>query len=591
MTIAGLKHGAYSVILAVCALVTLPTAGHSDELNSWVRGSRKQLERIIAEADASPCGSPLTSAAVSFSPRCELQIEPIALSVKSQTSRGSRIMLTSAEVAAPLADPPSLNSGLPAGNSATLRRNGPVLLRGWLRPHGVTDKAFPVAAVILRSSVPHRLLITTPDIRRSAEVDTGRLSSLRVALQDISRPFRRNSRTGVVSRSSLPNLQCGTPLKYAISEDSYVLLKDSPFASRTTYPTLYIATDFDAQFSSRIRCSSVAACNDALISTIHSAAVFYENQLGYTFTVARQFGPTSIGDATDPSDLLDVAQQLSLQPRFSIIHTGSHTAANQIDLVQFFTGRTMDEKTIGIAYVGTTCRNDRSPFSLAIVQHVSSALDPVTTAHEIGHTLNASHTDTGIMRPSLSNNTPKSFSSASLLEISGYLDTWYSECRRGFSRGIVSPTPTPRGGGPSPANPHIGKPVTLGLSAKSLNAKSVTFSATVTSLSPQCSVSIRGGVTSIGAHRGEVLTTFVPAALTTLHSGRTDFRVKPTSAAGPDVFFVAEHSCSDGTVVEVSRVQRFNPNRIRGLSRLQKSKREWLSSLRQSIQANSIPRQ
>jgi len=356
--------------------------------------------------------------------------------------------------------------------------------------------------------------------------------------------------------------------------------------SQGIYPTLYIATDYDALFASRIRCNTPTACNDALLRVLHATAVFYEEQLGYTLTVARQFGPTSVSSTTVPSQLLDSAQQSSLIPRFSFLHTGTNIAENQVDLFHFFTGRTMDEKTIGIAYVGTACKNEQSEFSQAVIQHVSDELNPVTTAHETGHTLNALHTTSGIMRPNLSGNTPKSFSSASLLAISGHLDAWYRECRQGTAEGSATPTPTPtpRGGGSSSSNPYTGKPVTVQLAVLSAAPKTVSINTTVTSIAENCSVRIRSGTTSLGALRGAVLTEFSPTALSTAKTGSARFQVKPSNSTKANIYFVAEHSCADGTILEVSRVQKFNPNRVRGVSRTQRSKRAWLQVLRESIQ-------
>lgn len=556
--------------LTLCCLHTGQAIGESP--NGWVRGSYHHLTSLLSRADGLPCRELV----------CPIPLRPIVLTVRTPVAPLTRIILTSAELTSP-----SINSNSPSEGDQTGEQKRPILLRGWIEPRNPSQPLAPVAAAITRSSETPVLSITTPSLRRGKLNQTDTLFSVLVPVPELSKTSKRNARSRRSSSFAFTNVRCGTtpPENYSRQQTLVAASGQPAVKARTTYPTLYIATDFDQQFASRARCASVPACNDAIISLLHTTSVLYEAQIGYTLTVARQFGPTAIGNATVPTSVLDAAQTLSLAPRFQFLHTGSHTTENQVDLFQFFTGRTMDEKTIGIAYVGTACRNDQAEFSQAVVQYVSEGLNPVIAAHEIGHTLNALHTSSGIMRPNLSNNTPRSFSSASLLTISNHLDTWYPECRQGLAPGVTTPTPTPKpSGGSSSSNPYSGKPVTVGLVPRSLEPKTVSLSVTVTSINPACSVTIRAGTTSLGALRGEGLVNFTPTENTSTKTGAARFRVKPGTSRSSNVYFVAEHSCADGTILEVSRVRRFNPNRIRGISRSQRSKRIWLNTLRESLQ-------
>jgi hypothetical protein len=48
------------------------------------------------------------------------------------------------------------------------------------------------------------------------------------------------------------------------------------------------------------------------------------------------------------------------------------------------------------------------------------------------------------------------------------------------------------------------------------------------------------------------------------------------------VYFVGEHTCSDGTILEVSRVRKIDPNRIKGI-RNRVSKRTWIKALKSAL--------
>lgn len=565
----------FSYLIASLIFLGLSSGlARAESLNSWARGSSSQFSELLAKVESTRCDSAI----------CPIKINPLVLTLKTPRSGILRVYLTSAELSAPVVDGLTISGS----RDSTRRQDGPLLLRGWSIPVNKQDTSTPVAAVITRSSTIPILFISVRVLKDKQEnsqvIPAKGLVSLRLDLKQFTRTNEKNARTEISSRYAFQDLSCAANHNQPSQHRSNTI-SSLDVTTKRSYPTLYVATDFDPQFSSKIRCSSVSACNDRIVKTLHTSAVFYENQLGYTLTVARQFGPTSIGGETKPEQVLDTAQQLSLLPRSQYLHTGLNTTENQVDIFQFFTGRTMDDKTIGIAYVGTACKNNQSEFSEAVVQNVSEGLNPVTAAHEIGHLLNASHTTSGIMKPNLGTDTPRSFSSSSLLEISTYLSAWYSECRQGFAEDLdtPTPTPTPKSSGSAGNSPYTGKPVTLALTVRSPAPKTIALNATVTSLSPQCSVIIRAGTTSFGAPRAKSLIQFTPSELSTTRSGAVRFKVIPKSSSGPSVFFVAEHTCADGTILEVSRVQRFNPNRIRGVSRSERSKKSWLDTLRRSL--------
>jgi hypothetical protein len=359
--------------------------------------------------------------------------------------------------------------------------------------------------------------------------------------------------------------------------------------SQSSFQVLYLATDYDPQYAQASGCKSGIACNNKILSTIHRAAVFYQNQLGYTLQVARQFGPTGHGTSTNAENLLDAFQSYNSANRLQYVHTGSNTTSNQSDLIQLFTGRTLDEDTIGIAYVETACRNEQSRFATLATQRVSDVLDPVTTAHEIGHTLSAQHTSSGIMRAQLGSSPPSTFASASLMSISNYLAQWYGECRQGVLSDDPPPTPTPSGGSGSSdsSNPFSGKPVTLDLRVTNSSPRALEVAATVSTVQAGCFVRLRVGISAAAALRGPAISERSPVDTRVSWSGSAAFRVNPGPSKNPFVYFVAEHACADGSTLEVSQIQKFNPNRVRGLRKTVRSKRAWIKDFITSIREAS----
>jgi hypothetical protein len=333
---------------------------------------------------------------------------------------------------------------------------------------------------------------------------------------------------------------------------------------------LYIGTDFDSAFASRANCSSASLCNNKILSILNQASVFYERQLGYSLEVSRQFGPTSFGRETESSFLLDSVAEANRVNRSQFIHNGANSTENQIDLFKSFTGRTMNDKTIGIAYVGTMCQDSQSTYANAITQYVSAAVNPVVAAHEIGHTLNAQHVTSGIMKPNIGASPPQSFSSESLLSVSNYLNQYYNECRRGASSGMNDSVSE---------NPHAGKPVTMSLSARASGTRKLTLTTQVSSLATGCQVRVRAASTARGASVGKVVMSALPQSSISNVSAAVSFGTVPSSSGSRRVFLVAEYNCPNGGIAEVSKVVSFDPNTIRGL-RSKTSPTKWISLLR-----------
>jgi hypothetical protein len=188
-------------------------------------------------------------------------------------------------------------------------------------------------------------------------------------------------------------------------------------ADSTTQLLLNFSTSADALLGNRLG----ARTNSVIARVVNSASAMYKRQLDIAIKIRSQFRegtnnayPTRI---TNADQLLTRFQSRSLRKRQAITS----------DVSFLFTSRKMNDQIVGLAYVGVVCSSTENSFG--IVRLINSAIDPVTTAHEIGHTLGANHTTSGIMSAVLSKPYPDSFSPNSVAEISGYIDQ-YGQCLR-----------------------------------------------------------------------------------------------------------------------------------------------------------------
>jgi len=540
---------------AIALSVVAMTMGSvlAQNYNAKVWGGISDITAVIERAESHDCSSS----------RCLLGNKPLRLTVTPPRVGSVAVELNRASIPTHV---------IREHDSRAYPGRLPILLKGTGRiRHYNNDGStalVPVAATVYRDEVDPIIEISLPSAFRFSR-GSG-LGVYRSRLSALTTRRDKNSRGDIPSSNAFSDEKCGLS---ATSHDGAVhSSRIEPIVrSQSTYNVLYIGTDFDSAFSTRASCSSTSACNNKILSIINQASVFYERQLGYSLEVSRQFGPTNFGRETESSFLLDAVAEANRANRGEFIHNGSNSTDNQIDVFKSFTGRTMTDKVIGIAYVGTLCQNSQSAFSNAITQYVSAAVNPVVAAHEIGHTLNALHVTSGIMKPGIGSSPPQSFSSESLLTISDYLSQHYKECRQGTSSGMND---APMG------DPHAGKPVTMRLSARASGTRRITLSTQVSSLQPGCQIRIRASSSARTASAGKVVMSVLPTSSVSSASGSMSFGTRSSSSAGSQrVYMVAEYYCPSGSISEVSKVVSFNPNTIRGL-RSKTSPSKWISLLR-----------
>ena len=347
-----------------------------------------------------------------------------------------------------------------------------------------------------------------------------------------------------------------------------------------------MATDFDNDWMSVTGCASPSACNNTILSLLNRTAVFYEQQLGLTLDIARQYGPTAHSSTTVASELLYDFRAYNTTHRSSVIHDGQNTGDNLVDLFQFFTGRTMDQQVVGIAFTGVMCDNFSSAAANMVVSHKSNAADPVITAHELGHTLNAHHTTSGIMAATLGGSLPTRFSSVSVDEMLSYYSTYKQDCRGGARKGTSppsslpddTPTPDPSPGDDSPTS----VPQTLQLRITQSGVDSYVIKTTVSTVLRGCFVSIRAGTSKQSAKSGTVLTRYNPLTSTTTQRGRVAARVAASDPKNATVYLRADYKCGGSQLIETSPTVSITP--IKGANRAHLvSRRSWINLLNKAF--------
>lgn len=162
-----------------------------------------------------------------------------------------------------------------------------------------------------------------------------------------------------------------------------------------------------------------ANTNSEIQDVVNTAATVYLSQLGIVLNVSDQHYFTSDDPftSTDSADILTTFQNYTLS---------NHQLSSSADAFMLFSGLDFDDSIVGLAYVGAICA-DGGDYSFGIVQRVSSTIQSIVFAHELGHNFGADHDNTtqSIMSPYVSaENT--SFSTTSISEMDSHLTSFNS---------------------------------------------------------------------------------------------------------------------------------------------------------------------
>ncbi|RME57550.1 MAG: hypothetical protein D6780_08215 [Candidatus Dadabacteria bacterium] len=279
-------------------------------------------------------------------------------------------------------------------------------------------------------------------------------------------------------RSRFTKLNCGNSVAEELSNDSVSFLsflRLSPASLRY----IEVATDTDCEYTSQLGGASEALAN--IESVINTADAVYQSQLGLSFDVRAQ---GTFTDCSSQPYQKSVSDELLIEFGNYINSTGR---LGSFDVAHLFTGKDLEGGVVGLAWTGAICVEPTLSYSLT--QHVSSVLDWILFAHEIGHNLGASHdynplTGTGsqyighIMNAVVSaGNT--TFSSLSISEITSFV-----ESNGSCLDTTVNSTP------PATPSSSVVSFSLLNISS-SIGKKSATFSATLDQLVNQSSCTVQ----------------------------------------------------------------------------------------------------
>ena len=514
------------------------------------------LESLLSYAEKHPC----------FQKRCVLPLTPFELSISSPHTARLKVLITDAAVRNPSME--SNKQSLPSTHMAYTR---PILLRGIIKPEGTKHATrVPISGTIFRDSSRPTLNLMIPLEGLKRRRSSGNFASIRAPVSFLP-SHERNAYSGAPTAYAYPNIACGAGRHFPANQSfkGKSIKSAADLGPLESFNVIYLATDYDTQYPSRAGCSSSTSCNNKILSEVHNAAVFYENQLGYTFEVSHQFSGTSYSSTTVSEDIIDEFSLYNSLNREDYLHSGASASVAQADILSLFTGKVMDDGVIGIAYVGTACRDLFAEYATTVVEHRTSTLNPVILAHEIGHSLDADHTASGIMQPSLGSPPPSSFTAPSLSEMNAHLTNYYSECRQGTADS-------------TPSDPFEGRPSTLAMNLTRISRSTLLISLSPTALESDCSLKLHASAKKTQLNSSEPIYEFVPNESTSELLGTVRFKVKTKSGTKPFIYFKAQYACGD-EVREVSARRRYNANRGKANVRKVRSKARWISALTQSL--------
>ncbi len=155
-------------------------------------------------------------------------------------------------------------------------------------------------------------------------------------------------------------------------------------------------------------------------SVLNSVETIYKDQLAIRLDLNEQHQQRS------PEQQLTATSALALLFQFRSLTLDSKQLG-QSDAFHLFTGKSLSNGTLGLHFQGYFCRDNN--LSLGLSGLSNSALQPLITAHELGHGFNATHPEDTLINPvgslmtSFADLSHRMFSDFSLNEIETHLSS------------------------------------------------------------------------------------------------------------------------------------------------------------------------
>ena len=326
---------------------------------------------------------------------------------------------------------------------------------------GVTTKGEPVSGIFYSKNSKKILKITvkSKNANRVNSLVTLKTSKSQLNKTKLNNIRFNDYRVSSASKSLLKNKDCNEngktikdklgPSVNSLSITNKVNLKlnteqkslkaiINKLESKPGY-TVKVSTEGDSKFA-----NSIQDPMEEMVRLINDASVVYQLQLGVRLLpneVTLYADPSSdpYSGINDADDLLN---------KFNSVHR-----VNNAGVYHLFTGNSIRDLTLGIAYVATACKS----FASGLSRYVGGNIAVITVAHEIGHNFGATHdlnpvlsimsTQINVDDPIVAN--PR-FSQFSINEIESYIEITapiYNQC---FKYGLIdvpvftiTPTATP----------------------------------------------------------------------------------------------------------------------------------------------------
>ena len=151
-------------------------------------------------------------------------------------------------------------------------------------------------------------------------------------------------------------------------------------ATTATLRQVEIATEADYEYVTAL--GGAAAANNEIMSIMNQVDGVYQRELNLTFKIVYQSAWATPGDPYTATDLVGIVNQ------FTNYWNANRTAIKR-DMAHLWTGKNVGGS--GVSWQGTTCLKPEVAYGVS-PRVTSIPQKYIITAHEIGHSFNATHT-------------------------------------------------------------------------------------------------------------------------------------------------------------------------------------------------------
>ena len=196
-------------------------------------------------------------------------------------------------------------------------------------------------------------------------------------------------------------------------------IRAQPATSTVKEYLVEVATEADYEFVEALGDSDAA--NAEIVSILNMVDGVYQSELLLDLSITYQH---TWAVEEDPYTKTNAKRLLE---EFRDHWRDNFQSSEDYDLAHLWTGRELDAKTVGIAFLGTLCRSRDFSFALSQYSSTSVVIKFLTPAHEIGHVLDATHSEAvggcadTVMTTSLNSNSKLTFCEYNRGEISRHV--------------------------------------------------------------------------------------------------------------------------------------------------------------------------